>query len=123
MTKAEALAHWRKLKNNLPIVRHFAPIPYKAEGSRYGACGIRIDGSPEFIDAVLSRLKDVIELENDNTRLELARNEVDGSTLGKAFNNAENHAQVCYIRVHERGSEAKMVNAFIAGAKKRSVSK
>ena len=96
---------------NQAILPHFRPIPYKAEGSRYGACGIRIDGTPAFIDAVLSHLQEVLDGENQITRLELSRAKVDGAKLGKAFHNAEDDAEVCYIRVHMRGREG----AIMAG--------
>lgn len=91
---------------------HMTPIPYKSRGSRYGACGIRIDGNPQFIDAVLSCLKPLIAGENHATRLELARHVADGSGIGKALPNADADAEVCYIRLHVRGGEAQMVSAM-----------
>ena len=106
MKKHETLAAWKALPDDMPVLPHFTPIPYKASGSRYGACGIRIDGNPAFVDAVLSRLKDLIAGENQVTRLELARTKVDGSTLGKAFHNADTGAEVVYVRLHMRGHEA-----------------
>ena len=112
MTKKETLAHWLTLEAGQEITPHFTPIAYKATGSTYGACGIRIDGNPAFIDAVLSRLQDLIAGENPETRLGLARNTVDGKGLDKEFLNKETGAEVCYIRLHERGSEAKMVNGY-----------
>jgi hypothetical protein len=112
MKKQDTLKQWQKLPENLPIMPHFRAIPYKATGSKYGACGIRIDGSPEFVDAVLSRLKDLIDGENHLTRLGLARNKVDGSTLGKSFSNQETGAECCYIRLHERGNEGKIASAI-----------
>lgn len=111
MKKSDTLQAWKQLTDNLPILPHFRPVPYKATGSRYGACGIRIDGNPQFIDAVLSRLKDLIDGENQVTRLELARNKVDGSGIGKALPNAVDNAECCYIRLHMRGSEAAMAAA------------
>lgn len=102
--------HWQSLKPNKPILPHMRPIPYKSSGSRYGACGIRIDGNPEFIDAVLSRLKDLLEGEAQTTRLELARNEVDGRGIGKTLDNMDLNAECVYIRLHERGHEAKILN-------------
>ena len=111
MKKADTLAAWQALPANLPILPYFQPIPYKASGSTYGACGIRIDGSPQFVDAVLSRLKDLIDGENHVTRLTLARNAVDGSGLGKSLPNAVNNAECCYIRLHVRGSQGAMASA------------
>lgn len=111
MRKQDTLAKWKQLTptDPLPLMQ---VIPYKATGSRYGACGIRIDGNPAFIDAVLSQLKTLIAGENCVTRLELARNDVDGSKLGKAFHNADTGAQVCYIRLHQRGNEGQHVAAY-----------
>lgn len=104
-TKATALAAWRSMPANQPILPHMQAIPYKTTGSRYGACGIRIDGNPAFIDAVLSRLQDLIDGENHLTRLELARHAVDGTGLDKSFANADKGAEVVYVRLHERGRE------------------
>ena len=50
-TKAESMRRWESLEpSQNPLGLSMNPIPYKAEGSRYGACGIRIDGTPEFIE-------------------------------------------------------------------------
>lgn len=116
MKKEQALAAWKALPDGLPILPHFHPIPYKASGSKYGACGIRIDGNPAFIDAVLSRLKDLIDGENQVTRLGLARNPVAAPTVNgktKAFHNADGGAECCYIRLHVRGSEGSMAQAIM----------
>ena len=108
MKKSEALATWRAMPAAQNPLEHMAPIPYKSEGSRYGACGIRIDGNPAFIDAVLSNLKPLLDGENQVTRLELARNEVKSTEINgevRTFANAVSGAQVCYVRLHVRGHE------------------
>lgn len=112
MRKEKTIQRWKSLPSNMPIAKHMQAIPYKSKGSSYGACGIRIDGSPEFIDAVLSNLKELISLESVRTRLELSRQEVDGSKLGKSFSKAVNHAEVCYIRCHQRGNEGAILKAY-----------
>ena len=113
MKKSETLAHWKALEANQNPLPHMTPIPYKAEGSTYGACGVRIDGNPAFVDAVLSCLKGLIDGENGLTRLTLARSVVDGSGLGKRLANKDADAEVCYIRLHQRGKEgAAMALAF-----------
>lgn len=114
MKKDETLTRWKQLEPTNPLP-YMEPIPYKARGSRYGACGIRIDGTPEFIDAVLSQLKSLIDGENHVTRLELARNKVDGSGIGKALPNAahgDKPAECCYIRLHVRGHQGAVASAF-----------
>lgn len=112
MKKSETLQSWKSMAAGQNPLRHMTPIPYKARGSRYGACGIRIDGTPEFIDAVLSNLKALLDGENHATRLELSRNKVDGSGIGKATPNAANHAECCYVRLHMRGHEARHMSAY-----------
>ena len=119
--KADTIEHWRNLPDAMPILPHMRAIPYKAEGSTYGACGIRIDGNPAFIDAVLSRLKDLLAGEGIATRLGLSRNAVD--TGFKPCLNAAPDAECCYIRLHERGMEGQMLQAFCAGAAERNAAR
>lgn len=122
MKKAETMAMWQGLTENQPIMPEMRPIPYKASGSTYGACGVRVDGTPAFVQAVLSHLKEMISGENDFTRLALAYNEVDGEKLNKSFDNKELNAVCCYIRLHERGNEAQhFANVRQAIKAKRSV--
>jgi hypothetical protein len=120
MRKDETLKRWRSLDENQNPLKHMTPIAYQARGSRYGACGIRIDGNPAFIDAVLSRLKPLLDGENQVTRLELSRNVVDGRGLEKAFENADSGSECCYIRLHMRGREGAIASAIfdrhLAGA-------
>ena len=111
MKKSETLARWRSLPDRqdpLPLMEF---IPYKAQGSRYGACGIRIDGTPEFIDAVLSNLKTLLAGENCITRLELARSQVK-STGDRHFANTADRAECCYVRLHQRGNEGVHAAAY-----------
>lgn len=111
--KATVLADWKTSPAQQPILKHMTPIAYKVRGSRYGACGIRIDGNPEFIDAVLSHLKELINGENHVTRLELARHQVDGTAFDKSYKNAETDAEVCYIRLHMRGREGAIASSIL----------
>ena len=107
--KEGVLKRWAALPDRQDPLPLMEVIPYKATGSTYGACGIRIDGTPEFVDAVLSNLKSLISGENNFTRLGLSRNavatklEVNGKV--KTFTNSAAGAEVCYIRLHERGGE------------------
>ena len=111
MKKSQTLQIWRDLPERIDPLPVMEPIPYKATGSRYGACGIRIDGSPMFIEAVLSNLKTLLAGENCFTRLELARSEVKPA-LGRNFENSVNHAEVCYVRLHRRGDEGVHAAAY-----------
>lgn len=120
MTKSETLEHWNDIPENQPMLKHMTAIPYKAKGSTYGTCGIRIDGNPEFVDAVMSHLKELIAGEGVETRLQLSRNKVDGSKLGKSFANRDADAECVYIRLCERGDEGKIFQAFVKGVRARS---
>lgn len=109
MEKAQALARWRNLQPNQEILPHFTPLAADAHGSTFGACGIRISGNPEFIDAVLSRLKDLLAAEAGSTRLTLSRQPVKAvsiksgdSVVDKKWNNADEGAETCYIQIRER---------------------
>ena len=112
MKKADTLAHWRTLTPDQNPLAAMRPIRTGTKGSRYGCDGIRIDGSPAFIDAVLSRLQPLIDGENNVTRLELARNVVQVQPGYKSGQNADTGAEVCYIRLHMRTAEGSHVSAF-----------
>jgi len=112
MKKDQALHVWKTLPDNLPILPHFTPITYKARGSKYGACGIRIDGNPDFVKAVMSRIKDLIAGENHVTRLGLAWNPVDGSGIGKVLDNTDTDSECCYVRLHMRGNEGSIASGI-----------
>lgn len=109
MEKKEALRRWENLEPNQPILPHFTPIAADARGSTFGACGIRISGNPEFIDAVMSRLKDLLSAEGGSTRLTLSRQAVKpvsikngDAVVDKKWKNADTDAETCYIQVRER---------------------
>ena len=109
MEKKETLRRWQNLTPDQPILPHFTPIAADARGSTFGACGIRISGNPEFIDAVLSRLKDLLAAEAGSTRLNLSRQPVKPVTINsgdsvvdKKWNNADTDAETCYIQIRER---------------------
>ena len=49
MSKAAVLREWESLEPNQNPLRNMTPLNPKSTGSTYGACGIRIDGNPDFI--------------------------------------------------------------------------
>jgi len=103
MKKAEILTHWNSIEPDQKI--KIAEVPYKHRGSTYDQDGIRLTGSKEFIDSVLSRIKELLSYENHVSRLQLVYKEShDRKTQAKlgSYN--------CYIQVHERGGQAKMIN-------------
>jgi len=111
LNKRDALQHWAELKpaERIPI----RAIPYKQTGSKYGTDGIRIDGTRQFIDSVLSRMRDLLVNENGDTRLELNYTEITDRETGHDTGN-----WVCYVRLHERGREAQAMNALFGKVKK-----
>jgi len=107
MKKAEILSHWNQIEPDQKI--KISQVPYKHTGSTYAEDGIRLTGSRGFIDSVLSNLKELLQHENGSTRLQLNYQESKDRETGIPTGSYN-----CYIQVHERGSEAKMVNAMFS---------
>ena len=105
MKKKEILDHWRKLKRKRPLRPKV--IPYKHKGSTFDEDGVRICGSAQFIDAVLSRLTEFLDFENGESRLQVSYQQAKDKDTGALLD-----SYTCYIQVHERGDEAKMANAL-----------
>lgn len=101
MKKAEAILRWVQGAPNQDILPHFTALPANSAGSTFGACQIRISGNPLFIDAVLSRLKDLLDADNGSTRLDFGRSPVK-PVFDKEWKNADTDAEVCYIKLKER---------------------
>ena len=112
MYKSEILSHWQRIKQNQPIA--ITPVTYKHTGSTYAEDGIRITGSQEFIDSVLSRLKDLLEYESDDTRLQLVYKQSVDKDTGRELDSYN-----CYVQVHQRGREAIIMNSIVREAKER----
>ena len=113
-TKKEAMQQWDSLDPGQDPLAVMRPIPYKATGSKYGADAVRITGSPEFVDAVLSNLKTIMDGENHVTRLSFSRAEVKPTEINgetKQFENASAGAQAVYIQLHMRGHEGVIASA------------
>ena len=108
MTKAQMLKLWDGLTPNQNPLKVMQALPPKFKGKTFGLDGVRIDGSMEFIKAVLSCLKPLIDGENTCTRLQLAHN--DCSKAEGDFNKG-NGGNVCYIRLHSRTAQGSAVSA------------
>jgi len=96
MEKKPFLKHWASLRKNQKLAPK--PVPYRHEGSTYAQDGIRITGSKAFVDSVLSRLKDMLAYENDETRLQVAYDRSTDRESGKKVSSYN-----CYLQVHARG--------------------
>lgn len=74
--------------------------PSDFSGSKYATevSDIRITGSPEFVEAVGSLFKPLLEFEGDETRLEINLQRTENRDTGELTNN-----YALYISVAERG--------------------
>ncbi len=113
LDKDTFLKHFRSLRKRQSIKP--APMPYKHSGSSYSEDGIRITGSREFIDSVLSHLTELLDYENEETRLDVNYTEQVAKTKdssGKPVYGQQGiNSWVCYLKVAERGHEAKYFRA------------
>ena len=98
-TKDEIISYWKSLRPDTPLF--FNPIEYEHTGSTYGEDGIRITGRPEFIAAVLSRLKEVLNFETPQTKLSLTYRETESPSQSDAGINKTSY--VFYVQARERG--------------------
>jgi hypothetical protein len=112
MKKDEMLEHWKGLPENQPL--RVTPVPYKHSGSTYAEDGIRITGTKEFIDSVLSCLKPLLAYEGTATRLQVVYKESQDRETGASLGSYN-----CYLQVHERGREAQIMGSFLEGIKDR----
>ena len=97
--KNTALKLWADLA---PAKLRPDPIAYKHSGSTIDQDGVRICGSPEFIAAVMERLKDLLEYEGERTRIGIAFSTINDRETGTEIEGRFR----CSIQVHERGRQA-----------------
>lgn len=95
--KKEVLDFWSSL-SSMPLIIN--PISKDHKGSTFGEDGIRITGSPQFIYSMMSRLKDFLNLESENTKLQILFKESDRLNPNKP--NKKSYA--FYVQVKQRGS-------------------
>ena len=109
MRKDELLAMWAKLPENQNPLEVMRPLPPKFKGKTFGLDGVRIDGSIEFIKAVMSCLKPLIDGENCITRLQLAHTDC---KKAKGDFNKGNGGNALYIRLHYRTAQGSAASTF-----------
>ncbi len=100
MEKKAFLKHWSALRANQKL--RPKPVRYSHAGSTYAEDGIRITGNRAFVDSVLSRLKDLLKLENDETRLQVVYQRSTDRDSGRTLSSYN-----CYVQVHDRGGTKK----------------
>jgi len=92
--KEEIVKFWKGLPGNMPIQPVNIP-PQNYQGSTYMFDGVRITGSHQFINAVVSRLKDILNYDGGNTKLLLRyHQQVDKNTQHPLPNSFVFYAQV-----------------------------
>lgn len=97
--KKEIISAWEKMNpnasyNNLRII----PKGYKGSSLPYD--GLRINGSAEFIDTTLAKLKELLKYENPQTRLAVIyKQQIDTKTQMLRPN-----SYVAYIQIRQRGA-------------------
>lgn len=68
--KQEIVKFWQSLPASVPI-QPFNIIPGGAKGSTYMYDGVRVTGSHQFINSVVSRLRELLNYDQGNTKLSL----------------------------------------------------
>jgi len=105
LSKSDALSHWEGLDDTTPL--RMSPIEAGQTGSTYAEDTIRLTGSQEFIDGCLSRLKGLLEYENETeSRLEILYTEVTERVRnddGKLVPGELTGTWAAYIKAKSRG--------------------
>ena len=74
--RADILQFWQGLRPNQPI--RPTPVSKHHKGTKFRQDGLRVTGSPDFINGVLSRLKDLLQFEtNPGTKLEVEYRQIE----------------------------------------------
>jgi hypothetical protein len=76
--KGEILQLWQSMKPNMPL--SMQPVPENHKGTRFNHDGIRVTGSPQFINTVMSRLKDLMQFEREGVRLDVEYRQVEAKS-------------------------------------------
>lgn len=96
-TKDEIIQYWRAARPDIPIM--LKPMRNKQGTKSIGEDGIRITGSWSFIMSVIGRVKDIMGLENQETRLRLIFKGLDKSKDPTP----DSPSYIFYINLQERG--------------------
>jgi hypothetical protein len=100
ISKEDFIALWENIQPNQVI--NPDPIAYKHEGSTIDEDGIRICGTIEFIQSVISNLTQMLRFDGRETRLSIACSQITDRYTGKVIKGKYR----CSIQVHERGRYA-----------------
>ncbi len=101
--KADAIKLWKNLRPDIPIlIEPMEENPVTKQTSSRGEDGLRIMGSWTFICSILSRLKEILNFENKDSRL---------SIIFKGMDQASNRlsgrkSYVFYVNVEKRAKKS-----------------
>lgn len=73
--RADVIEHWKELQANMPLA--ITPVSDEHKGTRFNTDGLRVTGSPAFINSVISRLKDFLAYENGGNKLDVEYRQVE----------------------------------------------
>lgn len=93
--RSRLIQYWQTLRPDTPMI--VTPIPVNHQGSTKDDDGIRITGSPQFISAAISRLKEILAYENEQSKIEIIYKKTESQDGPMA-----RPSYVMYIQVRER---------------------
>jgi hypothetical protein len=99
MSKEEVMRLWRGLPLGTPIA--MKPVDNDHKGSTFSEDAIRITGSTEFIESVISRLKEFLKYESETTKLNVSFRETSSPSLEEEGMGKKSY--VFYIQSKTRG--------------------
>jgi len=99
ISKDEIMKMWRGISPEIPIA--LKPIAKDHVGSTYGEDGIRITGSPDFINSILGKIKPLLNYEAVNTKLVVSYRETQSPSQIERGNLKKSY--VFYVQAKERG--------------------
>lgn len=98
--RADVISFWQRLKPNMPL--QISPIDPNHHGTRFQEDGLRITGTPEFINSILSRIKDFLQYDlNPGTKLDVEYRQIEN----KEGDLANKPVFVAYVHVLKKVPE------------------
>jgi len=99
MSKEEVMKLWQRIPLGTPIA--MKPVDSDHKGSTFSEDAIRITGSKEFIESVISRLKEFLKYESETTKLNISYRETSSPSLEEEGMGKKSY--VFYIQSKTRG--------------------
>jgi hypothetical protein len=99
ISKEEIIKMWQGINPDIPIAMR--PISKNHTGSTYGEDGIRITGSPQFINSILGKIRPLLNYETTTTKLVVSYRETQSPSQVERGNLKKSY--VFYVQSKERG--------------------